>query len=154
MDKKVSTTAELRFIGAIKTPYTTVEECPRNIQSDGPLCQIRLHDEFQKGLSGLKVGQHILILYWFENTDRTAVCQKAGNGDDIKGTFALRSPHRPNPVAAAVLPIERIEDGTITVRGLDCISNTPLIDIKPATFQEIGPAALSSDQDDVSKTNS
>jgi len=153
MDKRVSTTTELKFIGAIKTPYTTVEECPRNIQSDGPLCQITLHDQFQKGLSGLKVGQHILILYWFENTDRTAVFQMVGNGDDITGTFALRSPHRPNPVAAAVLPIESIEHGTITLRGLDCISNTPLIDIKPATFQEIGPTAVSSNQDEVSKIN-
>ncbi|MFA0692944.1 TrmO family methyltransferase, partial [Vibrio splendidus] len=45
---------------------------------------------------------------------------------------------RPNPIGAAVLPIEKIENGTVTVRGLDCLNNTPLLDIKPAIYREKG----------------
>jgi tRNA-Thr(GGU) m(6)t(6)A37 methyltransferase TsaA len=130
---------ELNFIGAIETPYTVVEECPNNIQPDGPLCRITLYDEFLDGLSGLKIGQHILILYWLENTDRSVVLQPVGHGEELKGTFALRSPHRPNPIAAAVLPIESIEVGQITVRGLDCLDNTQLVDVKPAMYREVEP---------------
>ena len=52
------------------------------------------------------------------------------------GTFALRSPHRPNPVVAAVLPIVQISQGSVTVRGLDCLNGTALIDIKPAILRE------------------
>ncbi len=53
-----------------------------------------------------------------------------------KGTFALRSPHRPNPIGAAVIPIESIDEGVIKVRGLDCLDGTPLVDIKPAIYFE------------------
>jgi tRNA (Thr-GGU) A37 N-methylase len=44
----------------------------------------------------------------------------------------------PNPIGTAVLPIEKIENGTVTVRGLDCLNNTPLLDIKPANYREKG----------------
>jgi tRNA (Thr-GGU) A37 N-methylase len=47
------------------------------------------------------------------------------------GTFALRSPVRPNPIASSVVELVSINGTTVTVRGLDCIDNTPLIDLKP-----------------------
>jgi tRNA (Thr-GGU) A37 N-methylase len=49
-----------------------------------------------------------------------------------RGTFALRSPVRPNPIASSVVDLVGIAGTTITVRGLDCVDWTPLIDIKPA----------------------
>ena len=127
---------ELNFIGNITTPYTTIDECPRNIESTGPLCQITLYDEYQEGLLGLVEGQHILVLYWLENAERTVKHKKVRKDKRTKGTFALRSPHRPNPIGAAELAIEKIEDGQITVKGLDCLNNTQLIDIKPAMYRE------------------
>ncbi|WP_019616769.1 TrmO family methyltransferase domain-containing protein [Psychromonas ossibalaenae] len=126
--------AELNFIGRIETPYTAVKDCPKNIQPDGPLCRLILNHEYIEGMQGLIFGQRILILYWLENTDRTAVVQSTRQGK--AGTFALRSPHRPNPIGAAVLPIESLENGQITVRGLDCLNNTKLLDIKPAVYHE------------------
>jgi tRNA (Thr-GGU) A37 N-methylase len=56
----------------------------------------------------------------------------------MMGTFALRSPHRPNPIAAAVLPIEAIDGNRVAVRGLDCLDGTSLLDIKPAVRSERG----------------
>ena len=50
---------------------------------------------------------------------------------DRRGTFALRSPVRPNPIAMSVVRLVRIEGTTLTVVGLDCLDGTPLIDIKP-----------------------
>jgi tRNA (Thr-GGU) A37 N-methylase len=48
-----------------------------------------------------------------------------------RGTFALRSPVRPNPVALAAVELVRIEGSILTVRHVDCVDGTPLIDIKP-----------------------
>ncbi len=48
------------------------------------------------------------------------------------GTFALRSPARPNPLASAIVRLERIEGEVLFVRGFDCRDGTPLIDLKPA----------------------
>lgn len=131
--------AELKFIGRIATPYHSVSECPNNIQPDnGPIGEIILDDVYQQGLLGLKTGDHILILYWLEDAKRDELIQSWDEETQCKGTFALRSPHRPNPIGAAVLPIEKIESGTVTVRGLDCLNNTPLLDIKPAIYREKG----------------
>lgn len=64
---------ELKFIGSIKTPYSSLDECPNYIQPDGPMCEISLCDEFKDGLSGLEVGQRILVLYWFEDVSRGVI---------------------------------------------------------------------------------
>jgi tRNA (Thr-GGU) A37 N-methylase len=48
-----------------------------------------------------------------------------------RGTFALRSPVRPNPIAVSVARLVRIKNNRLTVIGLDCIDNTPLLDLKP-----------------------
>ncbi|MCU7810538.1 MAG: SAM-dependent methyltransferase [Candidatus Thiodiazotropha sp. (ex Notomyrtea botanica)] len=128
--------ATLQFIGHIDTPYTAIEDCPNNVDLNGPLCQLVVHEEFINGLSGLLPGQKILILYWFGNTDRNATKQEFNNGEELVGTFALRSPHRPNPIGAAVLPIETIDHGVVSVKGLDCLTGTHLLDIKPAILQE------------------
>jgi tRNA (Thr-GGU) A37 N-methylase len=48
-----------------------------------------------------------------------------------RGTFALRSPVRPNPIALAAVELIGIEGSVLTVRNIDCIDGTPLIDIKP-----------------------
>lgn len=127
--------ATLKFIGHIKTPYEAIEDCPNNIDFNGPLCQLVLNEEFKNGLSGLNSGQKILILYWFENTDRNEIELPADDGGLI-GTFALRSPNRPNPIVAATLPIESLENGVVSVRGLDCLNGTHLLDIKPAIMLE------------------
>jgi tRNA-Thr(GGU) m(6)t(6)A37 methyltransferase TsaA len=130
--------AILKSIGHINTPFGTIEDCPRNVDFNGPLCKLILAKEFIDGLSGLQPGQSILILYWFENTDRSAIKQDSRDGQELTGTFALRSPHRPNPIGAAVLPIETIENGEVYVKGLDCLNGTHLLDIKPAILQEDG----------------
>lgn len=129
--------AKLKPIGRIKTPYQTVEECPNNIQRNGPVCKLNLFEEYQAGLSGLKAGQSILVLYWFEGVDRSAILQESFDGENKIGSFALRSPHRPNPIAAAVRPIEFVDNGSIVVKGLDCLNGTILLDIKPAILCEL-----------------
>lgn len=129
--------ATVKYIGHINTPYKTIEDCPNNIDLNGPLCRLELDEEFRNGLTGLQPGQNILILYWFENTDRNELVVSSDNDGEPIGTFALRSPNRPNPIVAATLPIESIADGVVSVRGLDCLNGTPLLDIKPAILLEI-----------------
>ena len=65
-------------------------------------------------------------------TRRGAICVvQAPRHGDRRGTFALRSPVRPNPIAMSVVRLVRIDGTTLTVVGLDCLDGTPLIDIKP-----------------------
>ena len=128
----------LRSIGHVETPYTTLEECPKNVDPEGPPCALVLDPRYEEALDGLHEGDQILILYWFEGVDRERLRQLRRGEGPMMGTFALRSPHRPNPVAAAVLPIEGIDGTRVAVRGMDCLDGTPLIDIKPAIRAERG----------------
>jgi tRNA (Thr-GGU) A37 N-methylase len=90
---------------------------------------------------GLEAGREILVLYWLEQADRTKLRQNPAHIGKLTGTFALRSPHRPNPIGAAIAKIEGIIGNTVTVRGLDCLDGTSLIDIKPIMARELGRKA-------------
>jgi tRNA-Thr(GGU) m(6)t(6)A37 methyltransferase TsaA len=124
--------ARVTFIGHIETPYQDLDACPRNVDSQVPICHLVIEPRFQEGLFGLHGGQQILILYWLGEAERTTLQQQSRSSGEWAGVFALRSPNRPNPIGAATLPIETFEKGRIGVRGLDCLDGTPLIDIKPA----------------------
>ncbi|MGW8312209.1 MAG: SAM-dependent methyltransferase [Desulfuromonadales bacterium] len=128
--------AKLVAIGFIETPYRTLAECPRNIDPKGPVCRLVVKESLRDGLSGLHAGQRIVILYWFEQVDRSTLRQPSRVTGETLGIFALRTPNRCNPIGMAILPIEEIGDNVVTVRGLDCLNGTPLIDIKPAISSE------------------
>ena len=128
--------ATLKPIGEIVTPYKVLADCPRNIDPNGPPCELVLRGGLRDGLLGLATGQRILILYWLEHAERSTHRQDSRRTGELAGVFALRTPNRPNPIGVAVLPIEQIINGVITVRGLDCLDGTPLLDIKPAMSGE------------------
>jgi tRNA (Thr-GGU) A37 N-methylase len=48
------------------------------------------------------------------------------------GVFGLRSPHRLTPIGVSTVELVRVEPDSIVIRGLDCLDQTPIIDIKPA----------------------
>jgi len=126
----------LKFIGTIETPYLTIDECPRNISADGPLCSLILYEDYNEGLKGLMEGQEILILYWLEHVNRNMLVQNSQRTGKPSGVFAIRTPNRPNPIGAAVIKIAKISGNIISVKGLDCLNGTPLVDIKPAILSE------------------
>lgn len=82
-------------------------------------------------LQGLEDYRMIEVLYWLDKSRRDLVVQSPRGDGRTVGTFALRSPVRPNPIGTSLVALERIEAGTLVVRGLDCLDGTPLIDIKP-----------------------
>jgi tRNA (Thr-GGU) A37 N-methylase len=71
------------------------------------------------------------VLYWLHRSRRDLVLQKRNKDTEARGTFALRSPLRPNPIGLSRVALVGIEGSSVLVRGLDCLDETPLIDIKP-----------------------
>ena len=128
-------------VGHIETPYQRIEECPRNVEPDGPICSLVVNERFSDGLLGLFADQEILVLYWLDGGDRESLQQSCRVTGDIRGVFALRTPNRPNPIGVAVVRIEKIEGTVIRVRGLDCLNGTHLLDIKPVRPGEVNREA-------------
>ena len=51
--------------------------------------------------------------------------------DQPRGTFATRSPHRPNPISLSLCTLVAVEAGSLVVAGLDLLDGTPVLDVKP-----------------------
>ena len=62
---------------------------------------------------------------------RDLVLQTPFRTGETTGTFALRSPVRPNPIASSIVELVAIDGRVLQVRGLDCLEGTPLMDLKP-----------------------
>lgn len=123
--------ASVYFIGRIHTPWARREDCPRNARESDAECTITLDARFAPGLKGLETCSHVVVLYWMDQARRDLVLQVPRHYGEQRGTFALRSPARPNPIALSVAKLIKIEGPTLSVVGLDCLDNTPLIDLKP-----------------------
>ena len=120
-------------IGTIETPYKRMEDCPnRHNKQEFLPCTLRLSPEFAPGLAGLEPGGKVLVLYWFHRArrDMTQLPVREGERDKPAGVFSLRTPPRPNPIAAQTVDILDVRDGVLEVVGLDCLDGTPLLDIK------------------------
>jgi tRNA (adenine37-N6)-methyltransferase len=119
------------FIGTIRTPFRTRDDCPRQGKPDGPLCRIELDDPWKPALKGIERFGRIEVLYWMHQARRDLILQSPKANGETFGTFALRSPVRPNPIATSMVELVAVEDGVLVVRGLDCVDGTPLVDLKP-----------------------
>ena len=129
--RQPSNDASLDYIGIIHTPWIERTDCPRQGDIEGQLCTIEIFQPWGQGLIGLNPGDEIELLYWMHLARRDIVLQKPHSRTEPVGVFALRSPMRPNPIAASTVRLVAIDDIKLTVRGLDCIDGTPLLDIKP-----------------------
>jgi tRNA-Thr(GGU) m(6)t(6)A37 methyltransferase TsaA len=124
--------AVVYFIGRISTPWASRAECPkRGDPIAGPVCRIDIADPWREAIAGIDRHQHLQVLYWMHLARRDLVRQSPRSNGQTTGTFALRSPVRPNPIASAIVQFIRAEGSSVFVRGLDCVDGTPLIDLKP-----------------------
>lgn len=96
--------------------------------------RIELLPEYAPGLLGLDGFSHVLVVCWLHLVP--AELRQVGQEPvapklPVVGTFATRSQRRPNPLGVSAVPLVRVADGTLTVRGLDAVDGTLVLDIKP-----------------------
>ena len=119
------------FVGRIRTPWTRRDDCPKNARESDAVCTIEVEARYAAALTGVEGCSHLLVLYWMDQARRDLVLQAPRHYGEQRGTFALRSPVRPNPIAMSVVRLIGIDGCTLSVIGLDCLDGTPLLDIKP-----------------------
>ena len=123
--------AGLYFIGRIRTPWTRREDCPKNTREANAVCTIEVDPRWAPALKGLETCSHVVVLYFMDRARRDLVLQSPRHYDEHRGTFALRSPVRPNPIALSVARLLTVDGTRLSVVGIDCLDNTPLVDLKP-----------------------
>jgi tRNA-Thr(GGU) m(6)t(6)A37 methyltransferase TsaA len=123
--------AGLVFIGRIRTPWRSREDTPRQGNYNGPVCRLEIFEPWVEALKGVDFYENLEVIYWLHQSRRNLVLQSPKNNKNTRGTFSLRSPVRPNPIGTSIVKLVGIEGSTVLVRGLDCLDQTPLIDLKP-----------------------
>jgi tRNA-Thr(GGU) m(6)t(6)A37 methyltransferase TsaA len=87
-------------------------------------------------LAGLEAFSHLDVVYVFDRVDDATITVGArhprGNTEWPKvGIFAQRAKGRPNRIGVSTCEIVGVDDHVVTVRGLDAIDGTPVVDLKP-----------------------
>jgi tRNA-Thr(GGU) m(6)t(6)A37 methyltransferase TsaA len=131
VDAPRPTHAGLVYIGRIRTPWASRLDTPRQGRRDGPVCRLEIFEPWVAGLRDLQRYENLEVLYWLHRSRRDLVLQSPKSDGEARGVFSLRSPVRPNPIGTSVVTLVGIEGATVLVRGLDCLDETPLLDIKP-----------------------
>lgn len=127
-------------IGIVESSRTV----PTDDDWDRETTVIRLSDEFdESALWGLDTFSHIDVVCVFHRVDADNVEVGArrprGNPDWPQvGIFAQRAKNRPNRLGITTCTLLSVKGREITVRGLDALDGTPVIDIKPY-MNEFGP---------------
>ncbi len=100
-----------------------------------------LDKEYIPALTNLEDFSYINVLWWFDKCDnpnsRSKLVEKSPykNSPELLGTFATRSPERPNPIAISCSYVTYIDyqNGVIGLAYIDAENGTPVLDIKPYT---------------------
>jgi tRNA-Thr(GGU) m(6)t(6)A37 methyltransferase TsaA len=123
--------AGLYFVGRIRTPWQQRKDCPKNARESDAVCTIEVDPRWAPALKDVASCSHLVVLYWMDRSRRDIALQVPRHYGVQRGTFALRSPARPNPIALSVVRLLRADGNKLEVVGLDCLDGTPLLDLKP-----------------------
>ena len=132
--------AGLVFIGRIRSPWTDLDTCPKNLREarermgqGAGAARLEVDPPWRPGLLGLSAPCPLVLLYWMAEAPRDLIVQAPPHRPAPVGTFALRSPARPNPIALAIVTALEIDAGAgrIRIDAIDCLDGTPLLDLKP-----------------------
>ena len=116
--------------------------CPiGEIREENGELLIEVFEKYRKAMTGLEEHRYLQIIWWFDRCDNEQSRNKLTEekpykkGPALLGTFATRSPERPNPIAVSNVLALSVEagSGTIRVPYIDAFPGTPVLDIKPYT---------------------
>ena len=121
----------LEPVGFVKT-----EAIGKEVRDKKIISKIIFREELTEALEGIQEFSHLFVLFWLhEMSDKDKGIMKVhprGRRDmPLLGTFATRTPHRPNPIGLTRVKLLKVEGNVVTVQGLDAYDGTPVLDIKP-----------------------
>jgi tRNA-Thr(GGU) m(6)t(6)A37 methyltransferase TsaA len=100
------------------------------------ICQLIIDPQWAELLDGIEDFSHVLVLYWPHLIDparrNLRKVHPMGRKDlPMQGIFATCSPARPNPVLVSAVPLVARAANVLTVKGLEAVDGSPIIDVKP-----------------------
>lgn len=124
-------------IGVVRSPYQSPGEAPHQGPEAGGQAVIALDPALAQGLTGLTPGRDLWVICHFHQTPgpKLLVHPRGDQTRPLTGIFNTRSPKRPCPLSLTLVRLVDLrqspEGPLLTVRGLEAIDGTPVLDLKP-----------------------
>jgi tRNA-Thr(GGU) m(6)t(6)A37 methyltransferase TsaA len=127
------TRPQLRPVGVIHSTLKSRKAAPKQGIENAPDAWLEVAEFALPALDGIEVGDEILVLTWFHQSDRGVlkVRPRSNPARSLTGVFATRSPDRPNPIGLHRVTVRKISGGRVRIGPIEAIDGTPVIDIKP-----------------------
>jgi len=124
----------LQSIGIVRTPFKKIADMP--VQPKGGeevTATIEFDSAYHAGLKDLDGFSHVYLIYYFHKitTPQLQVVPFHDKTNTPRGVFSTRTPMHPNSIGLSVVQLVSVENGVVTIRGVDILDGTPLLDIKP-----------------------
>jgi tRNA (adenine37-N6)-methyltransferase len=128
--------AGLVFIGRVRSAHRSRADCPKNMaraREGGAAAGVEVFAPWRPALEGLAAGRAVFLLTFLHEARRDLLVQMPRHAEHPTGTFALRSPVRPNPIGLHLVRLTSVdrENGVLGLDAVDVLDGTPLLDIKP-----------------------
>jgi tRNA-Thr(GGU) m(6)t(6)A37 methyltransferase TsaA len=122
----------LRPIGRVESPLTDPSAAPRQGDEGAPDCWLVFDPEVRDALDGLREGDDIVVVTWLHLADRSVlrVHPRGEVSRPMRGVFATRSQHRPNPLGIHQVTVLAVDVLRVQVRPLEAVDGTPIVDVK------------------------
>jgi tRNA-Thr(GGU) m(6)t(6)A37 methyltransferase TsaA len=120
-------------VGYVRSRLKERAQAPRQGRDAAVNATIEILPAYAGALGGIEAWSHLVIICWLHRADRgvLSVHPRGDSGVPLSGVFSTRSPSRPNPLAVYTVALLNVEGNTLTVRGIDAVDGTPVLDIKP-----------------------
>lgn len=123
---------EYNAIGVVHSPFKDARGTPIQPSRDGDTTgTVEIFDEYVEGLDDLDGFSHIILLFHFHRSGPYRLKVTPFLDTSLRGLFATRAPSRPNPIGLSIVELVGIEGNELTIKGLDILDGTPVLDIKP-----------------------
>ncbi|HEX7778387.1 MAG TPA: tRNA (N6-threonylcarbamoyladenosine(37)-N6)-methyltransferase TrmO [Vicinamibacterales bacterium] len=124
---------DVRPIGHVRSSLKDPARAPKQGDEGAPDARIEILPAFAAGLDGIGPGVDVLLLTWLHQADRAVltVHPRDDRSRPLAGVFGTRSADRPNPIGIHPVKVLAVDGLTLTVRGLEAIDGTPVVDLKP-----------------------
>jgi tRNA-Thr(GGU) m(6)t(6)A37 methyltransferase TsaA len=122
----------IKVIGRVENSFVKRER----LEAENVTSHIVVDPAYSSALDGIEPFSHIMVIFWLDQVQakERKVLKVHPRGDPelpLTGVFATRSPLRPNPIAVTEVRLLKREGNVLTVKGLDALDGTPVLDIKP-----------------------
>lgn len=118
-----------RPVGYVVSDYNSSVQVPDNYRE--LLSKVIIDPAMEEGLYRLEEEKEIIVVGYLHQARGYALKEeRSGRGGEVYGVFACRSPYRPNAISHSIVELVERKENVLTVRGLDLINGTPILDIK------------------------